>query len=113
MTPELVASSPAATAVATNIIARNKIPLPRNTDAKKRSSYRPNPSRTTPMNHRKLMPANGISFAAVAIPPWLLDSQADESCIPSGILSRMRTITAPNSRANTTPASAAARGVFS
>jgi len=59
------------------------------------------------------MPANGMSTAAVTMPVWLLDSHADESFIPSGILSRMRTITVPKSSANTTPASAAARGVVS
>src|SRR5271166_4243828 len=63
------------------------------------------------MNQRKLMPANGISSVAVAIPLRRLVSHSVEPCTPSGILVRIKISTAPNSRANNTPASAAARGV--
>jgi hypothetical protein len=45
--------------------------------------------------------------------PWLVEIQDPESLMPSGILIRMRTMTAPNSNANNTPATAAARGVLS
>ena len=38
-----------------------------NTVEKNLSSTRPNPSRTTPMNHRNAMPANGIMMAAIFI----------------------------------------------
>ena len=40
-------------------MATNSRPLPRNTVAKKRSSWSPIRSRTTPRNHRNAMPANG------------------------------------------------------
>src|ERR1700739_1490815 len=65
------------------------------------------------MNHKKLIPANGISVAAVAIPRPRLFSHSDESAAPSGMLVRIRISTAPNSSAKITPASAAARGVVS
>src|SRR5271166_142708 len=63
------------------------------------------------MNHRKVIPANGISFVAVRIPPrWELSHSA-ESPTPSGILTRIRISVAPKSTAKSTPAKAAARGV--
>ena len=65
------------------------------------------------MNPRKLMPANGINNAAVAMPLLWWFSQSAEFCTPSGILTRIRISVAPKSNANTTPARAAARGVFS
>src|SRR4029077_14042739 len=65
------------------------------------------------MNHKKLMPANGISVAAVAIPLPRLFSHSDEAAAPSGMLVRIRISTAPNSSAKITPATAAARGVVS
>ena len=40
-------------------IATNNRPLPRNTVARNRSSCWPIRSRTTPMNHRNVIPANG------------------------------------------------------
>ena len=43
-------------------IARKSSPLPRNTVENSRSSISPSWSRTTPMNHRKAMPANGIRW---------------------------------------------------
>ena len=58
-------SSPAATAPVQNSIATNSSPLPRNTVAKKRSSFSPMRSRTTPMNHRKAIPANGNRLRAI------------------------------------------------
>ena len=43
-------------------IARKSSPLPRNTVENSRSSISPSWSRTTPMNQRKAMPANGIRW---------------------------------------------------
>src|SRR4029077_7318061 len=57
---------PPATAAEAKSMARNRSPLPRKTVAKKRSSSSPNRSRTTPMNHKKAMPANGTRFSARA-----------------------------------------------
>ena len=50
---------PPARAAADNIMAMNSNPLPRNTVAKSRSSPSPIRSRTTPMNHRNAIAANG------------------------------------------------------
>ena len=47
-------------------MATNNSPLPRNTVAKKRSSRCPMRSRTTPMNHRNAIPANGTMLTARA-----------------------------------------------
>ena len=57
---------PPATAAATNSMATNSRPLPRNTVAKNRSSCAPIRSLITPMNHRKAMPANGMRFSPIA-----------------------------------------------
>ena len=59
------------TAAATKSIAMKSRPLPRNTVAKKRSSASPTRSRTTPMNHRNAIPANGTSASATThrLPP--------------------------------------------
>jgi hypothetical protein len=57
---------PPATVADAKSMAGNKSPLPRNTVAKKRSSRSPNRSRSTPMNHKKAMPANGTRFSARA-----------------------------------------------
>ena len=59
-------SSPAATPPAQNSLATNSSPLPRNTVAKKRSSFSPMRSRTTPTNHSKAIPANGSRLRAPA-----------------------------------------------
>ncbi len=68
MTPYKLITPPAMAAEANNM-ARNKSPLPRNTVAKKRSSFSPSLSRTTPMNHKKAIPANGSRFKAnVTVP---------------------------------------------
>src|SRR5215467_12537505 len=53
-------------AEAVNNIPRNKIPLPKNTVAKNRSSRPPRRSRNTPMNHRNAIPANGTRLTARA-----------------------------------------------
>src|ERR1700694_3660351 len=63
------------------------------------------------MNHKKVIPANGISFVAVRMPPRSELSHCVESPSPSGILTRIRISTAAKSRADRTPARAAARGV--
>jgi hypothetical protein len=58
--------SPPPTAAATNSMATNSRPLPRNTVAKKRSSRSPIRSRSTPTNHRNAIPANGTRLSATA-----------------------------------------------
>ena len=63
---DAAANRPPATAAATNSMATNNRPLPRNTVAKNRSSRSPIRSRSTPMNQRKAMPANGMRFSAIA-----------------------------------------------
>jgi hypothetical protein len=63
------------------------------------------------MNHKKLIPANGISTAAVVMPPRWLFSHSSESCILAGIFVRISTRVMPKRIANTIPASAAALGV--
>ena len=54
--------SPAATAPDTKNMPTKSRPLPRKTVAKNRSSPGPMRSRSTPMNHRKAIPANGSSW---------------------------------------------------
>src|SRR5271166_6638979 len=63
------------------------------------------------MNHKKVIPANGINSVAVRMPPRSELSHCVESPTPSGILARIRISTAAKSRADRTPAGAAARGV--
>ena len=63
---DVFAMSASATAAATNSTLTNKMPLPRNTVAKKRSSRSPIRSRSTPINHRKAIPANGTRLSAIA-----------------------------------------------
>ena len=94
-----------------NIIARNSSPLPKNTDKKNLSSNLPNPSRTTPMNHRNAIPANGINTDAILTRRSRQSSHRDPGGPPSGRAVRISTSAVPNSTANRTPATAAARGV--
>jgi len=61
-----LAIRPPATAAPTNSMATNSRPLPKNTVAKNRSSRSPIRSRTTPTNHKKAIPANGMRFSAIA-----------------------------------------------
>jgi len=63
------------------------------------------------MNHRKVIPANGISFVAAEMPPFCESTHSAELPTPSGIFTRIRISVAPKSKANRTPATAAARGV--
>src|SRR3954454_11844725 len=63
------------------------------------------------MNHRKLIPANGIRNVAVRMPPPPASNHSAESPPPSGILRRTSTMTVENNTAKITPAKAAARGV--
>jgi hypothetical protein len=107
----LPAASPLPTAAAANIIARNNNPLPTNTVEKNLSSSVPNPSRTTPMNQRNVIPANGISMVASRIMSARPLAHCDPCTAPSGSASRMSTSTAPKISPNSTPATAAARGV--
>ena len=57
--PANIAIKLAVVAAPTNSMARKSSPLPMKTVEKSRSSTSPSCSRTTPMNHRKAIPANG------------------------------------------------------
>jgi hypothetical protein len=70
---------PPTTAAEANRMARNRSPLPRKTVAKKRSSSSPSRSRSTPMNHKKAMPANGTRFSTRATLFELVSSHAPVS----------------------------------
>src|SRR4051794_36823653 len=67
------------TAAATNSMARNNKALPKKTVAKKRSSCCPSRSRSTPINHKKATPANGMRFSASATVLAFEASQAPDS----------------------------------
>ena len=73
------------TAAAANNIARNNKALPKNTLAKKRSSSRPSRSRSTPINHRKAIPANGTKFNATVTALVSVASHAPGSSGSAGI----------------------------
>lgn len=57
--PASIVSKLADVTVAPNSMARKRSPLPMNTVETSRSSTSPSCSRTTPINHKKAMPANG------------------------------------------------------
>src|SRR4029079_8556251 len=90
-------------------IARNSSPLPRKNVENNRSSTGPSWSRTTPMNHRKAMPANGTRWR----PPLISARRCASSSRVRGSASRRakRIIVSAVSRrtANTMPATAAER----
>ena len=95
-------------------MAMKSSPLPRNTVAKNRSSPSPIRSRTTPMNQRKAMPANGSRFKARST-AFRLEPSASQSPASFGSLGRARrtsTIAAMSSPEKAIPATAAARGVL-
>ena len=71
-----------ATAAATNSMPTNSRPLPRNTVANRRSSRSPIRSRSTPMNHRKAIPANGMRFRATATAVRRRGSASQAPAIP-------------------------------
>jgi hypothetical protein len=77
-----VTTIPPAMAADTNTMARKSSPLPMKTDEKSWSSVSLKRSRTTPMNHRKAMPAKGTRdnpiVRRVAAPLWS-QSADDES----------------------------------
>src|SRR5579875_845920 len=89
-------------------IARKSSPLPRKTVAKKRSSNWPMRSRTTPMNHRNAMPANGTRLS-----PRIRVCFAPAASASSPLARRIRTTEAERSSEKMIPAIAAARGVRS
>src|SRR5438034_914549 len=103
---------PPATAAATNSIATNNSPLPRNTVAKNRSSRAPIRSRSTPMNHKKAIPANGTRFSATATAARRPGSVSHVPVTPgwAGTESLSSTNAALASTEKTIPATAAARG---
>ena len=112
---EASAMSPPPTAAATNIKATNKKPLPRNTVAKKRSSRSPIRSRSTPMNHRNAIPANGTRFSATttAVRRAESDSHSPATLGLAGTETRSSTSAVIRSTEKRIPATAAARGVRS
>ena len=65
------------------------------------------------MNHRKQMPANGISTAAARTLPSEPSTHCAPGWAPSGSAVWISAIATPNSTANNTPARPAARGVDS
>src|SRR3977135_1701983 len=75
------------------VIARNRRPRPRNTVAKKRSSCPPIRSRSTPMNHRKAIPAKGSRPRASRIDFALWESHVPGSAGLAGEERRMKTQT--------------------
>ena len=109
------AITPPDTAAATNSMATNSRPLPRNTLAKNRSSRSPTRSRTTPMNQRKAMPANGTKFSATATAA-LFPESVSHAPVPPG-LAGTEILSSTSAVAMSTekmiPATAAARGVRS
>ena len=107
--------TPPPMAAATNIMATNNRPLPRNTVAKKRSSRAPIRSRSTPMNHRNAIPANGTRFSATstAVRRAESDSQSPATLGSAGTEIRSSTSAVIRNTEKTIPATAAARGVRS
>src|SRR6516162_375616 len=106
-----IISAPA-TAAAANSIPKNSRPLPKNTVAKNLSSLAPKRSRSTPMNHRNAIPANGTRLIASAT---VFDSElshAPGSRGSSGTEFLNNNKAPRRSTENIMPAIAAALGVF-
>ena len=110
----MFAISPPPNAAATNSMATNNRPLPRNTVPKKRSSRWPIRSLSTPMNHKKAIPANGMRFSAIATAARRRESVSHEPGTAGSAGTETLSNTSATSR-NTEkmiPATAAARGVL-
>ena len=92
--------------------ATNSNPLPRNTVAKNRSSSSPRRSRSTPMNHRNAIPANGTRYSASRTAARRSGSVSQTSgCVRSdGTALRAIPIATIISSEKITPAMAAPRG---
>ena len=103
--------SPAVAAEAKSIAVKSR-PLPRNTVAKKRSSASPTRSRTTPMNQRNAIPANGMIASANSTSSrrarWDNHFPASLGC--TGTTNRTLTRAIVNRIAKAMPAIPAARG---
>jgi hypothetical protein len=97
----------------TNIIPRNKRPLPKKTVAKNWSSFSPRRSRKTPRNHRKATPANGMRFNARDTLSELVFSHEPVSRGLTGTDCQNNQRLQMRRREKRIPAMAAARGVFS
>ena len=110
---DAVLTRPAAVAPDTKNMAMNSSPLPRNTVAKKRSSPCPMRSRSTPMNHRNAMPANGSRWRLTDTARRLESSSihAPASSEPGGSAHSRSTTDVANRIEKASPATAAARGV--
>src|SRR3974390_665235 len=98
------------TAADENSIARNSSALPRKTAAKTRSSRSWSLSRSTPMNHRKAMPAKGIRLRARLTVPELAEIHSPASSGLPGTERFRSPIIAISRIQNAIPATAAAFG---
>src|ERR1700730_12926459 len=96
----------------TNIIPRNRRPLPRETVAKNWSSFSPRRSRNTPRNHRKAIPENGMRFKARDTLSEAVFSHEPVSLGLTGTDCQNNQRLQLSRREKRIPAMAAARGVF-
>src|SRR6516165_10624753 len=102
---------PPTAAAAVNSMLRNSNPLPRKTVAKNRSSSAPKRSRSTPINQRNAIPANGTKLSASAMVLELVRSHEPGSCGSAGTEIRRSEKAAIRRKENSIPAIAAAFGV--
>src|SRR6266700_1536333 len=101
-----------ATPAATKVSQRYNKPLPKKIVENNWSSSSARRSRTTPMNHRKAIPANGNKLKAKESVFACPASDAPVSDGSVGMESRMRVCPVAKSTAKIMPATAAARGVL-
>src|SRR5947208_2104344 len=101
-----------ATPAATKVSPRYNKPLPKKIVENNWSSSSARRSRTTPMNHRKAIPANGNKLKAREIVLACPASTAPVSDGSVGMESRMSVCPVAKSTAKIMPAMAAARGVL-
>src|SRR5215469_16219648 len=99
-------------AAALNSIPRYNRPLPKNTVAKNRSSASPSRSRSTPMNHKNAIPANGTRLSARATASEFPLSHDPGSRGSAGTERRSSQNTTMSKIANRMPAIAPALGVL-
>ena len=92
-------------------MSRNSSPLPRKTVENNRSSTGPSRSRTTPMNHRKAIPANGTRCRPTLTSARRLSSDCSVRGSASPRARRIIVSAASRRTANTIPATAAERRV--
>ena len=107
--PDTIATRLVAVTAPWNSIARKSRPLPRKTVEKRRSSTSPSWSRTTPMNQRNAIPANGTRFRARRTSVRRPGSSSIWPTVSPATASRIITSAAMSSTAKTIPATAADR----